>query len=171
MNRHTTPLRLTRSAPPLRPHPMLNTPITHPQVLAALGRLGHGSRVLLADANFPHTTATPPHARRVFLNYAPGVVAMHAILPPLLHTVPIEHAAVMQPLRDGPYAMPGDPPIFSEFLDLLGPHGVTDLHRIERHAFYDAARGPDVGLLIATGEQRIYANLLLTIGVVQPGQR
>ena len=149
---------------------MLSTPIIHPDVLAALGRLGHGSRVLLADANFPHATATPPHAQRVFLNYAPGVVDMHAILPPLLHTIPVEHAAVMQPLRDGPYAMQGDPPIFAEFLQRLEPHGVADLQRLERQAFYDAGRGPDVGLLIATGEQRIYANLLLTIGVVQPEQ-
>ena len=30
------------------------------------------------------------------------------------------------------------------------------------------ARGPDTALAIATGEQRIYANILLTIGVVMP---
>ena len=30
------------------------------------------------------------------------------------------------------------------------------------------ARGPDCALAIATGEQRIYANILLTIGVVMP---
>ena len=30
------------------------------------------------------------------------------------------------------------------------------------------ARGPDLALAIATGEQRIYANVLLTIGVVMP---
>ncbi len=33
---------------------------------------------------------------------------------------------------------------------------------------YDAARGPDIALVIATGERRIYANILLTIGVVPP---
>ena len=37
----------------------------------------------------------------------------------------------------------------------------------ERFAFHDAAGTPDVCLTIATGDQRIYANLLLTIGVVQ----
>jgi len=33
---------------------------------------------------------------------------------------------------------------------------------------YDTACGPDLALAISTGEQRIYANLLLTIGVVRP---
>jgi L-fucose mutarotase len=38
----------------------------------------------------------------------------------------------------------------------------------DRFAFYDMARGPDLALAIATGERRIYANILLTIGVVPP---
>jgi L-fucose mutarotase/ribose pyranase (RbsD/FucU family) len=33
--------------------------------------------------------------------------------------------------------------------------------------FYEAGRQPDVALVIQTGEQRIYGNLLLTIGVVK----
>ena len=33
--------------------------------------------------------------------------------------------------------------------------------------FYAAGRGQDVALTIATGEQRLYANPLLTIGVNQ----
>jgi L-fucose mutarotase len=42
------------------------------------------------------------------------------------------------------------------------------LKKLERFEFYDAARDPDTALVIATGEQRVYANLLLTIGVVPP---
>ncbi len=44
----------------------------------------------------------------------------------------------------------------------------TPLQALGRLPFYDAARGPDLALAISTGEQRIYANLLLTIGVVMP---
>ena len=43
-----------------------------------------------------------------------------------------------------------------------------ELEKIERFKFYDAAGTPDVCLTVATGDQRIYANLLLTIGVVKP---
>ena len=42
------------------------------------------------------------------------------------------------------------------------------LGALGRFPFYAAARGSDVALVIATGEQRVYANLLLTIGVVPP---
>jgi L-fucose mutarotase len=59
-----------------------------------------------------------------------------------------------------------EPGIFAEFRQLLP--GI-ELERLGRFPFYDAARGPDVALAIATGEERIYANLLLTIGVVKPG--
>jgi L-fucose mutarotase len=38
----------------------------------------------------------------------------------------------------------------------------------ERFNFYDVACESDVALVIATGEQRIYGNILLTIGVVAP---
>ena len=35
---------------------------------------------------------------------------------------------------------------------------------------YDAARSEDVGIVVATGEQRLYGNLLLTVGVRAPGE-
>jgi L-fucose mutarotase len=40
---------------------------------------------------------------------------------------------------------------------------------MKRQAFYDAVRlDADTALVITTGEQRIYANPILTIGVVPP---
>jgi L-fucose mutarotase len=42
------------------------------------------------------------------------------------------------------------------------------LTKYERFEFYEEASGPDTCLQIVTGEQRIYANLLLTVGVVKP---
>ncbi len=43
-----------------------------------------------------------------------------------------------------------------------------ELKKLGRFEFYDVARECDTTLVIATGEQRIYANILLTIGVVMP---
>jgi L-fucose mutarotase len=51
---------------------MLRTQLIHPQILGALAEAGHGSQVLISDGNFPHVTATPPGARRVYLNLSPG---------------------------------------------------------------------------------------------------
>ena len=67
------------------------------------------------------------------------------------------------------FALAEPPPIWAEFNSILAEIGFTGgLQEIERFAFYQAARGPDVALTIATAEQRIYGNILLTIGVVTP---
>lgn len=147
---------------------MLKGQILHPEILHALGRAGHSSKVLIADGNYPFSTRLGRNAKLVFLNLAPGKLLVTEVLEALLATAPIEAAEVMQPARTGPYAMTGDPPIFAEFSRLLknAAPDVT-LVPLERFAFYESAATNDVCLTIATGEQRIYANLLLTIGVVR----
>jgi L-fucose mutarotase len=139
---------------------MLKTKLLHPEILAALGGAGHGTKVLIADGNFPFGTGANVNARRVYLNLAPGMVKVTDVLRVLVESIPIEAAQVMQP------ATGDEPPIFDEFRALL-PKELA-LQPLGRFEFYDTARLPDVALVIATGEQRIYANLLLTIGVVMP---
>jgi L-fucose mutarotase len=146
---------------------MLRSDLIHPQILSALGRSGHGSRVLISDGNFPHRTAKGPNAEIVYLNLAPGVLGVCDVLRPLITAIPIEHAAVMAVNKTGPYAMQKDPEIWEEFRASLKPTACKGvLEPIERFEFYNVARGLDVCLVIATAEQKIYANLLLTIGVV-----
>ena len=148
---------------------MLKTALLHPQILESLGRAGHGSKILIADGNYPASTTLGRRATLVNLNLSPGIVSATQVLEALLSVVPIEAAAVMQTLKTGPYAMSDDPPIWSEFNRLLRNSGhKSELNQIERFAFYEAAARDDVALTIATADQRIYANLLLTIGVVMP---
>lgn len=152
--------------PPVYARVMLQGPLLHPDILQALGRAGHGSKVLISDGNFPHATALGPNAKLVFLNLAPGLLGLCDVLKVLTQAIPIEAAEVMATNKTGPYVMKSDPEIWSDFRTLLaGTDAKGELTQIERFAFYDAARSPDVCLTIATGEQRIYANLLLTIGV------
>lgn len=137
---------------------MLTSTLLHPDILSALGSMGHGSMVLIADGNFPFATHTNPAAKRVYLNLRPGLVSATDVLEALVTAIPVEAAHVMQP-NDG-----STPGIFAEFSQSLP--GLT-LERVERFAFYDMARRSEVGLVVATGEARVYANLLLTIGVVK----
>ena len=139
---------------------MLTTRLLHPEILSALGSAGHGSRVLIADGNYPFTTGSSPAAKHVFLNLRPGLASVIDVMEVLVPSIPIEAALVMAP-PDGP-----EPPVFAEFRRLL-PAGVA-LERKQRLDFYEAAKTPDVALVIATGEQRIYANIMLVIGVVKP---
>lgn len=140
---------------------MIKYTLTHPQILAALGRAGHGSQILIADGNYPFSTGSNPAAEKVFLNLTRGFAPVDHVLAVLVSAVPIEAAHIMMP-DEGP-----EPPIFAAFRTIL-PEGV-ELQPYERFAFYDAARSPNVALVVATGEERIYANILLTIGVVPPG--
>ena len=139
---------------------MLKGKLLHPEILNALASAGHGSKVVIADSNYPFATHSGQNAHLVYLNLAPGLLTATQVLEVLAEAIPIEAAEVMVP-NDG-----SEPPIFEEFRNVLGPR--IELQPSDRHGFYDIARSEDVCLMIATGEQRIYANVILTIGVVLP---
>lgn len=148
---------------------MLKTNLLHPQILEALARAGHSSKILIADGNYPFATQLGPNAKLVALNLAPGKLSVTEVLEVLLTAIPIEAATIMQPVSTGPYALKADPPIWGEFRRLLDDAQVeVELEKLERFPFFDAAKDSNVILTIATGEQRLYANLLLQIGVVFP---
>ena len=139
---------------------MIDAKLIHPQILGALGRAGHGATILIPDGNYPVATGANPSAERVYLNLAPGLVTVTDVMAAVLSVTPVEAAQVMR-RDDG-----AEPSIYADFRRLL-PDAV-ELSPLERFAFYDEAKKSDCCLVIATGEQRIYANILLTIGVVDP---
>ena len=143
---------------------MIRARLLHPEILRHLAAAGHGSTVLISDGNFPHATGPRPDAPRVYLNLAPDVLRVTDVLTVLLETIPVESAAVMvpQPTPDAPE--PETPAAHAELLAVLGSDLVVE--RLPRQAFYVATRGDDLALVIATGDRRPYANVLLTIGVV-----
>jgi L-fucose mutarotase len=144
---------------------MMRGSLLHPELLAALAGAGHGSQVLIADANYPASTARGPRAAVVHLNLVPGVVDAVTVLRAVCGAVPVEESRVMAPNTEGPYVMDHDPEIW-EVLRAAG--GPGELARLERMAFYEEASGADVALTVVSGETRLYANLLLRIGVVRP---
>ncbi|KAH3766119.1 RbsD or FucU transport [Pelomyxa schiedti] len=145
---------------------MLLTKLVHPEILSALGGAGHGSRVLIADGNYPVSTTAGKNAKLVYLNLMPGVITATQALEAVVSAVPIEAAHVMEPMSTGPYAMSGAPQIWSEFESIMRSAGVgCPIAHYDRQGFYEAVKQDDVCLVIATGEKRIYANILLTLGV------
>ena len=52
---------------------MLLFPLIHPPLLAALAACGHGGKVLIADANYSHSTNVSPRAALIYLNLRPGL--------------------------------------------------------------------------------------------------
>ncbi len=138
---------------------MLKSRLIHPTILQVLASSGHGGKVLIADGNYPVGTRANPAATRVYLNLAPGRLTVTDVLEAVLTAIPVEAADVM--VTD----TGEEPAIHAEFRRLL-PN--VEWRASERHAFYEKTFDRDVCLVIATGEQRLYANILLTIGVVPP---
>ena len=137
---------------------MLLSKCIHPEILEAVGKMGHGSRILISDGCYPHITGSPASARKVWLNLMPDVLRVTDVLEALTSIIPVEEAFVMVPPDEA------DQPIFVEFKKLLGDMELTKLQRLE---FYDKAREPDTALIIATGDQRNWANLLLTMNYIK----
>lgn len=137
---------------------VLKTPLLHPDILKALGGAGHGARVLIADGNYPCSTEAPAGATRVFLNLRPGVVSVTDVLEVLVPIIPVEAAVLMAP-ADG-QSVP-----LHERLRATFP-ATARISVCKRHEFYAEAKQPATTLVIATAEERRFANVLLTIGVV-----
>lgn len=133
-------------------------------LLKALCDMGHGDELVIADANFPGERV----ARRLIrLPGISGTELLRAIAPLIpLDAYSPAPALVMQ-LTDSDRAkgMP-DPAIWGEYEAILREHYGEDtrVDTIERHAFYERAQS--AYLVIQTGEERIYGNLLLAKGVI-----
>lgn len=138
---------------------MLNYRLTHPDLIASLAAAGHGSRILLADANYPVSSHRNPEADIIFLNLSPGKLPVMEILPILLDAIPVEKAAIMKPDGDVPDEVSQ---LMGQFKAALDPSPVNHLERLN---FYNAVRHEDTHLVIATGETTPYGNLLLYVGV------
>ncbi len=137
---------------------MLKTRISHPELLQALAEAGHGARIVLVDNNYAFTVNVNPAARIVFLNFTAGMINGIDILRALADTIAVESAIYME-TADGKM-----PDVIKEFQTILP--GVPFTGK-ERFAFYDEAKADDVCLLIASGETRPRANLVMTVGVVR----
>ena len=147
---------------------MLKTKLIHPELLAILAGAGHGSKILIADANYPASTKSGPQAEIVYLNLAPGIVSAVQVLESLLSVIAVEAAHVMEPDKQPPNFQGDKPPVWQEFGNSLSKAGFAGrLTPLQRHDFYEAVQGMDTALVIATAEQRVWSNLLLTMGVVR----
>lgn len=137
---------------------MLKTVCLHPAILHALSKCGHGDKVLIADGNYPIDSNTGPNTEKVYLNLTHGIPLVTDVLKVLNQMIEIEKLEVMVPV-DG-----SKPAIFPEFEEAV--ESVDHLDGIGRFEFYEACQQENIKLAIATGEQRLFANVLITVGAL-----
>lgn len=140
---------------------MIKSKLLHPEILGVLASAGHGSKVLIADGNYPYSTGSHPDANLVFLNLAPGYLTLPDVLKVMVDAIPIEAAEAISPPLDQ-----DEPTVFDDYRAIL-PDDI-EVQKIQRFDFYDLARDPNVTLVIATAEPRLWGCIILTIGVIRP---
>jgi L-fucose mutarotase len=144
---------------------MLKHQLIHPHINAVLGRAGHHSRILIADGNYPASTKKGPNAEVVCLNLSPGIVTVSQVLRAILSALPVDEVNTMGIPADDPYAQQGEPPVWSEYRAILAEARLRlELRPILKWDFYNAVASPDHVLTVQTGDQALWANVLLTVG-------
>jgi L-fucose mutarotase len=147
---------------------MLKHQLIHPEINAILGRAGHHALILIADGNYPASTKRGPHSRLVCLNLSPGLVTCSQALRAVLSAIPADQIHTMGIPPDDPYALSGEPPVWNEYRAVLSEAGLAlKLEPILKWEFYKRVESPDHVLTIQTGDQALWANILLSVGCRQ----
>lgn len=134
--------------------------ILSPDLLHALRAMGHGDRIVIADANFPATTMARRCLRLDGLSATEVAEAVLSVLP--VDTFIPDPIVSMQVVGD-PAAIPEIVAEFQRIVDRVAdrPARITP---VERFAFYDLAK--TAYAVIQTGEKRLYGNLVIAKGVI-----
>ncbi|MDB6040628.1 MAG: fucU [Verrucomicrobiales bacterium] len=147
---------------------MLKHQLIHPKINEIIGRAGHHSLILIADGNYPASTKKGPNAELVCMNLTPGLITCTQALQALLSAVAIDRVSTMGIPADDPYARQGEPPVWNEYREVLKSAGLKlNLEPILKWDFYEAVASADHVLTIQTGDQSLWANILLTMGCRQ----
>src|SRR4030095_3386821 len=144
---------------------MLKSELLHPEILRVAAKAGHHSKILIADGNYPASTKKGPNAELVCLQLIPGVPTVAHVLRALLSALPIDHVNTMGIPPDDPYAQQGEPPVWEEYRQAIKQSVLKlKLEPILKWDFYKAVESADHVLTIQTGDQALWANVLLTLG-------
>jgi L-fucose mutarotase len=131
-------------------------PILGPDLLFVLRAMGHGDEIAVVDANYPATEGAKRLIRADGIDAVRMAGAILSVLPldDFVETAAFRMAVVV----DDPQAVP---PVIREFERMVGR-----IATLERSAFY--ARARSCFAIVATGERRLYGNLILKKGVIRP---
>ena len=133
--------------------------LVSPELIKVLCEMGHGDEIVIADGNFPSETCGQRVVRADGLGGVEILDAVLSLIP--LDTYSDENFMLMQTTNGDP-----TPEIWAKY-DKVANKRDKNVRKaeIERYAFYDRAK--KAYAVIATGEQAIYANIILKKGVIK----
>lgn len=135
--------------------------ILSPELVKILMEMGHGDEIVIADGNFPSEAI----GQRVVRCDGHGVPE---ILDGIMQLFPLDTytdkpVMLMEVVKGDPVV----PTIWDEYKKIINKYEPENckIEMIERFAFYERAK--TAYAVVATGEEAIYANIILKKGVVK----
>jgi len=136
-------------------------PILGPELLAILRGMGHGDEIAVVDGNYPAETDAK-RLVRMDGHDAPRLVGAILSVMPVDEFVP---EAVFRPAAGGD-ATRGEP-VFSDFEKILNKYAPKQkISVLVGPDFYNRVKA--CYAIVASGERRLYGNLILRKGVIHP---
>jgi len=133
-------------------------PIISPELMKTLMEMGHGDEIVLADGNYPSESAGTKVIR------ADGLGILE-LLKAILKFFPLDTYADINVI----YMDTGNdeiPSIWNKYQEILKKSKENfNIEKLERYKFYK--RASQSYCIVASGEQALYANIILKKGVVK----
>ena len=133
-----------------------------PELLKVLCEMGHGDEIVIADANFPSAN----YGKRVIrADGISGTKMLEAILSVFPLDTYSDPNMILMKLMDCDVGKI-DPVIWKEYEKIAKEKDDNvKIGNIDRFEFYDRAK--EAYAVIATGEEAVYANIMLKKGVIK----
>lgn len=133
-----------------------------PELLKVLCEMGHGDEIVIADANFPSANYGKRVIRADGISGAEMLKAVLSVFPLDTYSDP---NMILMKLMDCDVGKI-NPVIWDEYKNIaMDKDDNVKIGNIDRFEFYDRAK--DAYAVIATGEEAVYANIILKKGVIK----
>ncbi len=138
-------------------------PLISPDFMKVLMEMGHGDEIVIVNANFPAAS----NARRLIrCDGSTGAQVLEAVM----RFLPLDtFVAKPATLMDVASSETNVPEVWAEYqavIKCIEPW-VKEFETVSWMEFYERARSAYA--IVATGERRRYANIILRKGIIEPG--
>ena len=136
--------------------------IVSPELLKTLAEMGHGDEIVIADGNFPAETFGKRVIRADGISGTAMLDAVLSLLPLDTYSDPNFILMKLMECDEGKI----EPIIWRDYAAIAAKHDKNvRIGQIGRFEFYERAKSAYA--VIATGEEAVYANIILKKGVIK----
>lgn len=132
-----------------------------PDLVKVLMEMGHGDEIVIADGNYPATSNANILIRADGLGVSELLVSILELMP--LDEYVASPVTLMEVSKGDDFV----PVIWDKYIEILTEKNgyAVEFEEISREEFYE--RSKKAYAIVATGEEEIYANIILKKGIVK----